>query len=123
MANNLDLKAVEKYVNEHIDSFHNQRLILLTTLDLSTLLKSKNPYLFRAKNMLLAQEFVEEVLNARLAASEEGAFGGFLEDLAIFVSEMMKGGWKSGITGIDLEFKEGNRHCIVSIKSGPNWGN
>jgi hypothetical protein len=73
--------------------------------------------------MLLAQEFIEEVLNARLAASEEGAFGGVLEDLAIFVSEMMKGGRKSGITGIDLEFKAGRRHSIVSVKSGPNWGN
>jgi hypothetical protein len=32
-------------------------------------------------------------------------------------------GWKSGIKGIDLEFdKEGIRY-IVSIKSGPNWGN
>ncbi len=36
---------------------------------------------------------------------------------------MVYDGWKSGITGIDLEFdNDGNRY-IVNIKSGPNWGN
>lgn len=35
----------------------------------------------------------------------------------------MYGGWKSGITGIDLEFDKDNIRHIVTIKSGPNWGN
>ena len=30
---------------------------------------------------------------------------------------------KSGIPGIDLEFDKDNVRYIVSIKSGPNWGN
>ena len=50
-------------------------------------------------------------------------FGDWLEGLAIFINQKVYSGWKSGIKGIDLEFdKEGTRY-IVSIKSGPNWGN
>jgi hypothetical protein len=32
-------------------------------------------------------------------------------------------GWKSGIAGIDLEFDHQGVRYIVTIKSGPNWGN
>ena len=35
----------------------------------------------------------------------------------------MYGGIKSGIKGIDLEFDHDGVRNIVSIKSGPNWGN
>jgi hypothetical protein len=49
--------------------------------------------------------------------------GTFLERLAIFVAGKIWGGKKSGIKGIDLELeKEGVLH-IVTIKSGPDWGN
>jgi len=33
------------------------------------------------------------------------------------------GGRKSGITNIDLEFDTDGKRNIVTIKSGPNWGN
>ncbi len=32
-------------------------------------------------------------------------------------------GRKSAATGIDLEFANAGVHSLVSIKSGPNWGN
>lgn len=118
----LDLVAVNSYVSGNIDRFHTHRLRLLEKLTLNALL-TKNPYLFRAKNVLYAQEFIEDLLGALLPASEERAFGGFLEDLAIFVSKAMKGAWKSGIPGIDLEFIEDQKHYLVSVKSGPKWGN
>lgn len=35
----------------------------------------------------------------------------------------MYGGRKSSAEGIDLEFEKDGAHFIVSIKSGPNWGN
>ncbi len=56
-------------------------------------------------------------------------FGGFLESLAIFVCSEVYGGYKSSTIGIDLEFdkklgrSKDTVHYIVSIKSGPNWGN
>jgi hypothetical protein len=43
--------------------------------------------------------------------------------LAIFVNGKVYNGWKSGIQGVDLEFDEDKIRYIVSIKSGPNWGN
>ncbi len=50
-------------------------------------------------------------------------FGDFLEGLAIFVASRTSNGYKSSAEGIDLEiFREG-KHYVVSIKSGPNWGN
>jgi type II restriction endonuclease EcoO109I-like protein len=118
-----NLNAVGKYVSENIDCFHNKRLELLQALTLFDLVRAKNPYLFRAKNILLAQDFVQEVLAAHLSASEERAFGSFLEDLAIFISGMTKGAWKSGAAGIDLEFIEMGKHYLVSVKSGAKWGN
>jgi hypothetical protein len=58
-----------------------------------------------------------------LSSSEEGIFGDWLEGLAIFINEKVYNGWKSGIPGIDLEFDYDDRRYIVTIKSGPNWGN
>jgi len=43
-----------------------------------------------------------------------------LEGLAIYIAKMTYGGWKSGITGIDLEFDKDEKRYIVDIKSGPN---
>ena len=50
-------------------------------------------------------------------------FGDWLEGLAIFVNQKVYKGWKSSAKGIDLEFNLDNIRYIVSIKSGPNWGN
>lgn len=35
----------------------------------------------------------------------------------------MYGGFKSSAEGIDLEFEKESKRYIVTIKSGPNWGN
>lgn len=50
-------------------------------------------------------------------------FGAFLEQLAIFVCERVYSGRKSATTGIDLEFERDGSLYLVSIKSGPSWGN
>ncbi len=114
---------VIQYVEDNIGFFHISRLQSMNALKLKGILKKKNPYLFKAKNILKAQDLVEGLLSAHLSSSEEGIFGTFLEGLAIYICGKTYDGWKSGIPGIDLEFnKEGIRY-IVSIKSGPNWGN
>jgi len=58
-----------------------------------------------------------------LSSQEEGIFGEFLEKLAIFVNQKVYNGQKSSAEGIDLEFVDKDVRYIVSIKSGPNWGN
>lgn len=52
-----------------------------------------------------------------------GIFGGFLEELAVFICGQVHGGKKSAAEGIDLDFQKDDTTWIVSIKSGPNWGN
>lgn len=119
----LNIKDVIHYVENNISTFHDKRIESLNSLRLPVILKRKNPYLFRAKNVTTTTEIVNGIVDAHISSSEEGIFGDWLEGLAIFINEKVYGGKKSGINGIDLEFdKDGNRY-IVSIKSGPNWGN
>ena len=121
--NYINIEDVVEYVRENIGSFHNSRLNSLKKLKLNNILAKKNPYLFKARNILLAQDLVRTLLDAYLSSQEEGIFGNFLEGLAIFVNQKVYNGWKSATQGIDLEFNKDNIRYIVAIKSGPNWGN
>lgn len=119
----LNLKSVTQYVEKNIGEFHKKRLDIVNGIKLKEVLKSKNPYLFKAKNVTSASEIVEGILNAYLSSSEEGIFGNWLERLAIFINDSVYKGRKAGIEGIDLDFDKGGHRYLVSIKSGPNWGN
>lgn len=117
------ISKVSKYIEQNIENFHNRRIQSLDNLKLKSVLQRKNPYLFRAKYILTAEQIVRSLVDAHLSSNEEGIFGGWLEELAIFVNSEVYKGKKSGITGIDLEFDKDNVRYIISIKSGPNWGN
>jgi Type II restriction endonuclease EcoO109I len=96
----------------------------LEKLNFKEVLKRKNPYLFKAKNILTAQDLVKNLLDAYLQSQEETLFGDFLEGVAIFVCQKVFGGVKSRVLeGIDLEFPKNGDYYIIEIKSGPNWGN
>jgi hypothetical protein len=95
----------------------------LLALQLKKILCRKNPYLFKAKNQNTAHELVKTILDAHLSSQEEGIFGGFLEELAVFICGKVYGGRKSSAEGIDLELQKDGSIYLVSIKSGPNWGN
>lgn len=86
-------------------------------------MKRKNPYLFKAKNIATAQDLIKSLLDAHLSSQEEGIFGGFLEELAIFICSKFYNGKKSAAEGIDIEFEKENTKYIITVKSGPNWGN
>lgn len=116
-------QQLTRFIEEHIPQFHAKRLQSLEGLQLKAVLKRKNPYLFKAKYVESAPDLVKQLLDAYLSSQEETVFGDFLESLAIEVCSRVYGGRKSTTEGIDLEFdRDGVRH-IVSIKSGPNWGN
>ncbi|OQX88907.1 cytosolic protein [candidate division KSB1 bacterium 4484_87] len=121
--NTLNLSDVYKYVEEHISLFHKKRIDSIDNLKLTNVVKRKNPYLFKAKYVLTANEIVTSIVNAHISSNEETIFGDWLEGLAIFINKKVYGGWKSGIQGIDLEFDKDEIRYIVNIKSGPNWGN
>ncbi|SDH05051.1 PmeII family type II restriction endonuclease [Nitrosomonas sp. Nm132] len=119
----LNLKDVSLYVEQNIEAFHQKRIQSLDRLKLSQVLKRKNPYLFKAKNVLTAEQIIKGLVDAHISSNEETIFGDWLEGLAIFINEKVYSGRKSGITGIDLEFDNNGSRNIVTIKSGPNWGN
>ena len=119
----LNIDEVNDFVNKNISIFHQSKLNTLKAINLKALLKKKNPYLFKAKNITVASDLVRGILDAFLSSSEEKLFGDFLEELATFISSKTCKGRKSAATGIDLEFVNKGAHYLVSVKSGPNWGN
>ncbi|MGH2568222.1 MAG: PmeII family type II restriction endonuclease, partial [Bacteroidota bacterium] len=119
----ISLDEVREFVNQHIGEFHESRINRVKEIKLKQVLQKKNPYLFRAKNILTAERLVESILQAYLSSSEEELFGGFLEELAIFTAGKTLNGKKSSASGIDLEFVKDGVVYLVSIKSGVNWGN
>ena len=118
----LKLDEVKRYVNENIIDFHQRKIKSLEGLSLSKLI-SKNPYLFKAKNIATANNLILGLLEAFLSSSEEKLFGDFLENLAIFVAGKTCGAHKSTAPGVDFEFYNKGTHYLVSVKSGSNWGN
>jgi hypothetical protein len=79
--------------------------------------------MFKAKYVLTAEQIIRAIVDAHISSNEETVFGDWLEGLAIFINNKVYGGYKSGITGIDLEFDNHEIRYIITIKSGPNWGN
>lgn len=112
------------YLAEHVIApFYNVRLNNLRELHLQSVLKRKNPYLFKAKNIELAGELVKSIVDAFLSSQEETIFGNLLEGFAIYVSKSLYGGFKSELKSIDLEFERDGIYYVVGIKSGTSWGN
>lgn len=124
MMQNLSYQELLDYIGDNvIQPFYQLRLSRLNELTLRPVLRRKNPYLFKAKNITTAQDFVTELIQAHLSSQEETIFGGYLEQLAIYVCSKVYNGFKSSASGIDLEFQKDAVRYIVAIKSGPNRGN
>ncbi|MDR2518260.1 MAG: hypothetical protein LBD13_02475 [Spirochaetaceae bacterium] len=113
---------IQDYAVKHNDSLLKKQFDLLICMKLSVLIDTMSPHLFLSKSKS-AGEIIREIISAYISSSEETMFGDWLEGLAIYINEKVYSGWKSGIKGVDLEFDNNGKRCIVSIKSGPNWGN
>ena len=116
-------QQVERFVEDQITVFLERRAANVESLKLVEVLSAKNPYLFRAKGVESALEMVQALLDARLSSAEEGLFGGFMEQLAIFVSEQKCNGRKSSTTGLDIELEREGVRYLIAVKSGKAWGN
>ena len=78
----LDLTEVARFIQEHIGpEFHDKKLAKLKVLTLESILRRKNPYLFKAKRTQTANDFIKAVLDATVSSGEETVFGNFLERL------------------------------------------
>jgi hypothetical protein len=114
----------QAYLIEHVlNPFYAKRLNDLKSMRLEKVLKRKNPYLFKAKNIEIAGDLVKSIVDAFLSSQEETMFGNLLENFAIYVSQITDGGFKSKFKSVDLEFERQGIYYIVGIKSGTNWGN
>lgn len=109
-----------------ITPFYQIRLQKLSELTFNGVMKRKNPYLFKVKNIQTAEELVRYILDAFLSSQEETIFGDLMEELAIHVYGKVFEGYKAEqgkFRSIDLIFNRDDKLYIVGIKSGPNWGN
>lgn len=114
-----DEDAVVQAISVALQEFYDSLLKKIDGLDIEAVMKSKNPYLYRAKAMSSAAEIVESVLNAYISSSEETIFGNcFFEPIAKAAS----GGMKALAEGIDImiESAEENTMYAIAVKSGPN---
>jgi len=109
-----------------IKPFYETRFNQLESIKLVDILRRKNPYLFKAKNIEIAGELVSSILDAFLSSREETIFGDLMENLAIHVCREVFNGKKAEegkYRSVDLIFEREEKIYIVGIKSGPNWGN
>lgn len=110
-------EAVEQAVAKALEEFYDSLLAKIDKINVNTIMRKKNPYLYRAKAIQNASELVESVLSAAVSSSEETIFGNcFFEPLAVAAS----GGNKALAEGVDImvEDKESNTIYAIAVKSG-----
>jgi site-specific DNA-methyltransferase (cytosine-N4-specific) len=123
----INYQAIESFIaSDVVAPFYNKRIEKLEKIKMKDVMKRKNPYLFKAKNIQTAGDLVKYVLDAYISSQEETIFGDLLESLAIHINEGVFGGVKAEeikFKSVDLIFERDNKIYLVGIKSGPNWGN
>lgn len=114
-----DEEAVVRSISKALQDFYDSLLAKIDKLNLTDVLKKKNPYLYRAKAMREASDIVEAILSAFVSSSEETIFGNcFFEPIAKAVC----GGNKALAEGIDIMIEDDENHVMhaIAVKSGPS---
>lgn len=110
-----DEKEVIAAISVALTEFYTSLTSKLEDINLSTILKRKNPYLYRAKGINSATQIVDGILSAFVSSSEETIFGNtFFEPIAIVVS----GGQKAVTEGVDITVDKNNTIYSIAVKSG-----
>ncbi len=79
----MDSLTIENLIRQSFDEFYRQRLLKLTGIALSDLLRKKNLYLLCATHGSSASKIVEKLLAEYISSSDENIFGQtFLESIA-----------------------------------------
>ena len=114
---NYDEDAVKEAIANALENFYNSLIAKIDNINIKDIMKSKNPYLYRAKAMQTSAEIIESILQAFVSSSEETIFGNcFFEPIAIAASR----GTKSATKGVDIELFDAssNTKYFVAVKSG-----
>ena len=116
----MTLEQIEVLAQAALNRFCDRRIAKLDGLKLDDVLKTKNPYLFRAIGIETPAEMVESLLQAYMSSSEETIFGdAFFEPIVLGVT----GGQPSSGEGLDVDDETDEEFIVVAVKSGPKWGN
>lgn len=110
-------KEIQELIAKCLANFYTRRMEKIQEIRLKTILRRKNPYLYKALGTESATEIVERILAAYISSSDETIFGDvFFEPIAKAVS----GGAVSPSEGVDVAIETDSKYLAISIKSGPN---
>lgn len=110
-----DENAIVQSIAEALESFYNSLISKINKLNVKTVIKRKNPYLFRAKSMNGASQIIEAILSAFVSSSEETIFGNvFFEPIATVASQ----GQKALAEGVDIMIERNDTIYAIAVKSG-----
>lgn len=100
-----------------LDNFYISLVAKIDSLTIKSVMRKKNPYLFRAKDMQSASQIVDGILSAYVSSSEETIFGNlFFEPIATAAVQ----GQKALAQGIDIMVELDDVIYAIAVKSGPN---
>ncbi|MDX2075482.1 MAG: PmeII family type II restriction endonuclease [bacterium] len=116
------LTEIRNFLYERLIEFHYQKSRLLDNITLDRLLRRRTPYFLKAKNIHVASDFAQDVLESYLSEQEELLFNRLLVDLAVYTIRICQGGGSSVFDGIDLEFVKEKTHYLVAIRPEIHWG-
>lgn len=110
-----DEDSIKDAIAVALENFYSSLIKKIDEIDISTIMKAKNPYLYRSKAIQSASDIIESVLSAFVSSSEETIFGNcFFEPIAIAASN----GRHSVAEGIDLEVVNDGTLYAIAVKSG-----
>ena len=118
----LNLKDVTQYVEENIGAFHQKRIAGLKDLKLKKVLGKKNPYLFKAKYVLTAQDIIKSFTDALYLHKKKQFLVTGSRDLQYLLMEKFIRAENQEFQVLILEFDKDNIRYIVTIKSGTKLG-
>ena len=78
------INKISDYVEKNVGEFHAARIAKLQKINLKELLSRKNPYMFKAKNIVTAGAMVENLASVYMSSAEESIFGNWMEGIAHF---------------------------------------
>ena len=110
-----DRDAIVDAISTALNAFYTALIASVGSVNISKVMKRKNPYLFRAKAMNSAPQIVGAILSAFVSSSEETIFGNvFFEPIATIASK----GQKALAEGIDIMVERDSTVYAIAVKSG-----
>ena len=108
-------QAIIEAIATALDAFYSSLIAKVNSLNIKSIMKRKNPYLFRAKAMNGAAQIVDAILAAFISSSEETIFGNvFFEPIACAAAQ----GQKALAEGVDIMVERDNTIYAIAVKSG-----